>query len=55
MEIKERIDALTEAEAKAALAWLLKDFSKYACFCSPKMIELLMHLKLDEALMEAQK
>ena len=55
MNVNERIDALSEADAKAALEWLLKDFSKYACFCSPKMIKLLMNLKLDEALMEVRK
>ena len=55
MDIKQRIDELSEQEAKAALEWLLKDFSKYACFCSPKLIELLMNLKLDEALMEARE
>lgn len=61
MDIKARIDALTEAEAKATLLWAIEDIAGYRAagidFCVPcyEISEKQKIATLDEALKEARK
>ena len=57
MDIKARIDALTEAEAKAALAWVINFFGagNRICVNSTTDFDMVQADILDEALKEARK
>lgn len=58
MDIKERIDALTEAEAKAALAWCLEVLVIYqtaAWTKEPPDVDGLQKILLRQALKEVRK
>ena len=61
MDIRERIDALTEAEAKAALEWYIMKLSIFQAVYQEsgngKVIDMdaLRESTLDEALKEARK
>ena len=61
MDIKTRIDGLTEAEAKAALLWAIYDIAGYRAagidFCVPyfEISEKQKIATLDEVLKEAQQ
>lgn len=65
MDIKKRIDGLSEAEAKAALEWLLYDTSTdcvccpHVYYCAKKPViegtDKCKNFRLDDALREARK
>ena len=65
MDIKARIDGLTELEAKAALDWIIHDTTincalctnVYYCAKKPVMegSDKCLNLRLDDALKEARK